>query len=56
MHKDLSDTWREAVEAQSRVVVSVLKDKGQSYALAREAMTNAFDAAAESASGGPIGN
>ena len=47
MHKDLSDTWRNAVEANARNDARVAYETGESLALAREAWINAFDKAAE---------
>ena len=46
-HKDLSDYWREIVEADARNLVWMLGSRNGSRALGREAWINAFDRAAE---------
>ena len=48
MHKDLSNEARGDVENVARCWVATLREEGESLAIAREAMINAFDEAAAS--------
>lgn len=47
MRRDLSDEARSRVESLMTLFACDLHDEGESLAIAREAMINAFDAAAE---------
>lgn len=47
MHKDLSDSFRAATVVGIGAIVGELHRQGQSLAIAREVMINAFDKAAE---------
>jgi hypothetical protein len=47
MHKDLSDKGRSAIEDSAYAIVAGVFRAGQSLGIAREAMINAFDRAAE---------
>jgi len=47
MHKDLRDDYRPSVEGLAMGVARTLHAQGQSLAIAREVLINAFDRAAE---------
>jgi hypothetical protein len=47
MHKDLSDGYRDDIEQAARELAQRMFEQGESLAIAREAMINAFDRAAE---------
>lgn len=55
MHKDLTDDMRAAIEESITEIVECVHSAGQSLAISREAMINAFDREAAKLDGGEPG-